>query len=221
MSETIKTYTVAELEKKLTDREKKYCYHKIIEGNGAKAARLAGYKESNARGSSAENLAKPHIQQYIAHLKEDMEDVLGITKFKVAERVMKMAFSDIGNLHDTWIDRKEFDKIDVDARITIQEIDTRITKKFVKDQDGNGETVEVEQIKIKLADTKGYMDMLNKMMGYYEADKVDMTTKGESITSLRALTTEELTARAVATKTVERNEEQVITPKEDSDEETD
>ncbi len=161
MSEEIKTYTVAELEKKLTDREKKYCYHKIIEGNGAKAARLAGYKESNARGSSAENLAKPHIQQYIAHLKEDMEDVLGITKFKVAERVMKIAFSDTANLHDS----------------------------------------------------KGYMDMLNKMMGYYEADKVDMTTKGESVTSLRSLGLDDLIARAKITKTVERNEEQSAIPK--------
>ncbi len=57
-------------------------------------------------------------------------------------------------------------------------------------------------------------------LGQRDRKDVDVTTKGESVAPLCTLTTEELTARAVAAKTVERNEEQSIIPK-DSKEETD
>ncbi len=98
-----------------------------------------------------------------------------------------------------------------------------IFSEYLREKKANGNSL------LKVAQFKKAMSGDNTMLiwqgkqrlGQRDRKDVDVTTKGESVAPLCALTTEELTARAVATKTVERNEEQVITPKEDSDEETD
>ncbi len=64
------------MEKKLTERQQRFVKEYTDCGNGAEAARRAGYSEDNARNQAVENLAKPNIQAAIAELMDEA----GITK---------------------------------------------------------------------------------------------------------------------------------------------
>lgn len=51
---------------KLTPRQQLFVAEYLIDGNGARAARSAGYSEKTARQIATENLSKPYIQSAIA-----------------------------------------------------------------------------------------------------------------------------------------------------------
>lgn len=53
-------------ERQLTLKQEKFVSRYIELGNGAQAAREAGYKALNAKQQATENLAKPYLQQAIA-----------------------------------------------------------------------------------------------------------------------------------------------------------
>lgn len=55
---------------RLTRKQVLFCHYWVQTGEGAEAARRAGYKEDNARATASENLTKPNIQSYIAKIKD-------------------------------------------------------------------------------------------------------------------------------------------------------
>jgi len=61
-----------EVEPKLTLKQEKFIDAYIETGNGAAAARLAGYSEHTAREIACENLAKPNIKSAIAKRRSEL-----------------------------------------------------------------------------------------------------------------------------------------------------
>ena len=57
---------IEQQERQLTLKQEKFVSRYIESGNGAQAAREAGYKHDNAKQQATENLAKPYLQQAIA-----------------------------------------------------------------------------------------------------------------------------------------------------------
>ena len=57
---------------KLTEKQKRFADYYIETGNGAEAARLAGYKGKNLNRIAAENLSKLDIKNYIDEKLEEM-----------------------------------------------------------------------------------------------------------------------------------------------------
>lgn len=57
---------------KLTEKQKRFADYYIETGNGAEAARLAGYKGKNLNNIASENLAKLGIKNYINEKLEEM-----------------------------------------------------------------------------------------------------------------------------------------------------
>lgn len=57
---------------KLTEKQKRFADYYIETGNGAEAARLAGYKGKNLNNIASENLAKLGIKNYIDEKLEKM-----------------------------------------------------------------------------------------------------------------------------------------------------
>lgn len=51
--------------KKLTEKQKRFCEEYLIDLNATQAAIRAGYKVKNARQQATENLSKPYIKNYI------------------------------------------------------------------------------------------------------------------------------------------------------------
>lgn len=90
-TEETKIYTLDELKKKLTDKERIFCHEYIIKWNGAESARKAGYSEDCAKETAYENLTKPHIKQYIDFIKDDIEKEAGITKLSQVKAILSIA----------------------------------------------------------------------------------------------------------------------------------
>lgn len=167
-----KKYTLSELKKKLTDKERIFCHQYIIDWNGSRAAREAGYSDKTRAEIASENLRKPHIKQYIEFIKDDIEKESGVSKLRQINELAKIAYSSIAHLHDTWIELKAFESLTNEQKEAIESIETKTEQK----QSYNFETdkkemIDVKMVKIKLHPKIAAIQEINKMMDYHSAEK--------------------------------------------------
>lgn len=90
-----KKYTLEELEKKLTDKERIWCHEYIIDWNKSRAARVAGYSEESAKDIGYQNSTKLYIQQYLDFIKDDIAKEAGISKLSLINELKLIAFSNL------------------------------------------------------------------------------------------------------------------------------
>jgi phage terminase small subunit len=166
--------------KKLTEKEKIFCREFIFDWNATRAAKAAGYSAKTAAVIGHQNLRKLYIQKEIEEIQKELEKISGISRLRVLKEYEKLAFSSIAHIHDSWIEKKAFDKLTDDQKTCISEIQTRVVKKKV----GDSEIVDVEEVKVKLHDKSKALDSITKMLGYNEAEKHDHTSGGEQITGM-------------------------------------
>lgn len=180
-----KKYTIEELKEKLTEKERLFCHQYIIDWNGARSARDAGYSEKTANEIAHQNLTKLHIQQYIEFIKNDFEKEAGISKLKQLNELSKIAYSSIAHLHNTWIELKEFELLTNEQKSAIESTETKHeTKQIFNIESNSREDVNVNYIKVKLYSKLNAIDQINKMMGYNEPEKIDHTSKGKELQGL-------------------------------------
>lgn len=165
---------MAEKQKDLTGKQKRFCEEYIYDWNGTRAAKVAGYSPETAGAIASENLTKPEIQAYLKQLLDNLEQTAGISKLMVLTEHKKILHTSIAHLHETWITRKEFDQLTDDQKSSIAEIGTRI-KKFTEYQGDTPVPVEVEEIKIKLYDRQKSLDAIAKLMGYEAVKKMQVS----------------------------------------------
>ena len=152
----------------LTDKQEAFCREYCLDWNGTQAAIRAGYSEKTAAVIANENLIKPYIIERINLIKNDLELLCGISRKKVMDEHIKLAFSSIAHLHLTWITRKEFEELTEDQKACIAEISTQT--RTVKE----GESfIDIEFVKIKLYDKQKALDSISKMLGYDAAIKLE------------------------------------------------
>ena len=176
----------------LTAKQAKFCYEYCIDFNATQAAIRAGYSESTARSIASNLLTKVNIQDKIKQLQDNLAETAGISKLKIINEHIKMAFSSIAHLHNTWIERKEFESLTEEQKACIAEIDTKTQRRIEwewDDEAGAKKPVpyEVEYIKIKLYDKQKALDSISKMLGYDVAGKLDITSGGASITGIKLM----------------------------------
>lgn len=175
-----KIYSLEELQKKLNNKQKIFCHEYIVDWNASRAARVAGYSEKTHCVIASENLRKPYILQYIDFIKDDIAKEAGISKLMIVNELKKFAFTGFQDINETWMERKDFEDLPNEVRSCIQEIDSKIQKKNIGDDD-EVIIVDVEHIKIKLVDKRMALQDLTKMMGWNAPDKTDITTNGDSV----------------------------------------
>jgi phage terminase small subunit len=157
----------------LTEKQRIFCKEYILDWNGARAARVAGYSENTAAVIASENLTKPYIQAYIKDLQADIEKVAGISRLRVINEHIKLAFSSIAHLHNTWIELSEFENLTADQKACISEISTQ-TRIELKGPVDDRTEVQVDYVKIKLYDKQKALDSISKMLGYDAATKMEV-----------------------------------------------
>ena len=151
-------YTLEELEKKLTAKERAFCHEYIIDWNGARAARDAGYSEKTATEISSQNLIKLHIKQYIDFIKDDIATEAGLSKLSLIKELKLLAFSNLTQI---------LAKIETNGISSLTEEEQRVISEYEETRNG---------IKIKTHDKRGAIQDILKAMGWNEADKLDMTS---------------------------------------------
>lgn len=162
--------------KGLTEKQKIFCREYIYDWNGARAARMAGYSEDTAKEIASENLTKPNIQAYLKEIQADLEKVAGISRLRIIEEHKNIIQTSIAHLHNTWIERKEFDKLTPEQKSSIAELSyqTRVEMKYDALQEEEI-PIKVDYIKIKLYDRQKSMDAICRMLGYDSAEKIELS----------------------------------------------
>lgn len=158
--------------KDLTEKQRAFCRHYILNWNGTQAAIKAGYSENTAGAIASENLQKPEIQDYIKDIQLDLEKVAGISRLRIIQEAEKIAFSSIASLHNTWIALKDFEGLSEEQKASIASIETqkRVEIKYIGDTEVPWE---VDYVKIKLHDKIRGMELINKILGYNAPEKME------------------------------------------------
>ena len=158
--------------KKLSAKEQRFCYEYVLHLNATKAAIGAGYAENSARQTGYRLLTNDYIQNRISHLKNNLAETSGISALRIVKEHEKIAFSSIAHLHNTWIERVDFDKLSENQKACIKSISTKIIKKNVGTKE-EPDIVDIEYVKIELYDKQKSLDGLSKMLGYEIQQGVD------------------------------------------------
>src|ERR1035437_3704136 len=140
-------FTLDELKEELNEKQKKFCHSYIIDWNTTRSYKKAyGEMEDNSAAVSGYNLLRnTKVKQYINFIKNNLEEESGITKLRNLNELAKIAFSSIAHLHNTWIERKDFELLTDDQKSAIETIDTKIVTTNYDES-----TKEVEYVKISL-----------------------------------------------------------------------
>lgn len=164
------------IDKKLTAKEEKFCYEYVLYLNATKAAVNAGYSERTARQSASRLLSNVNIQNRISEMQADLAKTSEISALRVIKEHEKIAFSSIAHLHNTWIERVDFEKLSEEQKTCIKNITSRIQTKDIGTTE-KPEIINIEFIKIELYDKQKSLDSINKMLGYEAAVKTEVTGK--------------------------------------------
>ena len=138
----------------LTIKQEKFCNYYIETGNASEAYR---------RAYDCKNMSEKAIWENASKL---------LNNTKVAPRVKELQdeLKDISDMHNTWIERKDFEKLTPKQKSAIKSISTKVIKKNVGTKD-NPEYTDVEFVKIEMHDKLKAIEDLNKMLGYNEPEK--------------------------------------------------
>ena len=160
----------------LNDKQERFCYEYCIDLNATQAAIRAGYSENTARSIASALLTKINIKTKIKYLQDNLAETAGLSRLKVLNEHMKLAFSSIADLHNTWIKRKDFESLTDDQKACIAEIDTKVKTEWEYDPDTKErEPISVEYVRIKLFDKQKALDAITKMLGFDAPTKIETT----------------------------------------------
>lgn len=146
---------------KLTPKQKLFCKYYLISLNATDAAIKAGYSKKTAKEIGAENLTKPHIQEYLESRMNKRAEKLEITADKVISEIAKLAFAnttDILEITDSGVVIKDLSKLDTTCIASAEEV-------FDKEGIKLG-------VKLKLHDKTKNLELLGRHLGLFK-DKVE------------------------------------------------
>lgn len=156
--------------KKISPKLKAAAHEYIKDWNIYRAMVTAGYSHNYAKAQGYRMLENVGFVEYVEKIKNDIATEAGISKLSLISELKKIAFSDITNIQQDWITRKDFDELPNDVKACIQEISSSIKKT----QGKKGKEIETEYVKIKFHDkTKAIQDIM-KAMGWNEPSKLEI-----------------------------------------------
>lgn len=170
--------------KGLTIKQENFCNYYIESGNASDAYRRAysceKMKDETVNRKAIELLNNGMITARIKVLQEEQKEKSDITKERVLQELSGIAFSSIADMHNTWIERKEFEKLSRKEKSAIKSISTKIFKKNIGTSD-EPEIVDVEYVKIELYDKIKAIERICKMLGFDSPTEMNINRTEEEM----------------------------------------
>jgi phage terminase small subunit len=154
----------------LSNKELRFCEEYVVDWNGARAARVAGYSEKTAKEQASRMLTKVNVKDHIQEIKDNLSLLSGVTALRNIKELAKVAYTNVSDFKEDWFKFKRFEDLTEDQKAAIAEIthsELNIGEDMVK-------VVE----KLKVHDKLKAIAMLNKMFGYdiVEPEKEESNT---------------------------------------------
>lgn len=160
------------MKKGLTIKQEKFCNKYLECGNASEAYRYAynclKMSDNSVWCNASQLLSDTKVIQRVKELQSSFQKRTEITKERVLNELVKIGFSSIAYMHNSWIDRVEFDQLTDDQKACIKSIQTKVEKRSYDDEVRN-----VEMVKIELYDKLAALNSINKMLGFDAPAKVD------------------------------------------------
>lgn len=176
----------------LTAKQKRFCEEYIVDLNGTQAAIRAGYSPHTANEQAVRLLAKVSSQEYIQELKQARSARTEITADRVLQELASVAFAKIDDfIRVEQVTRTEDLGEDekgnpITATTTYKAVEIFETDKV--DQAKMPAIASIKQgrdgIELKTHDKIKSLELLGRHLGMWN-DKIDLTSKGESINDKR------------------------------------
>ena len=170
--------------KGLTIKQENFCNYYIESGNASDAYRRAysceKMKDETVNRKAIELLNNGMITARVKVLQEEQKEKSDITKERVLQELSGIAFSSIADMHNTWIERKEFEKLSRKEKSAIKSISTKIFKKNIGTSD-EPEIVDVEYVKIELYDKIKAIERICKMLGFDSPTEMNINRTEEEM----------------------------------------
>jgi len=157
---------------KLSIMEEKFCLEYCKTGKKRESAIKAGYSPHSAQTSASILLSKPIIEKRIDKIKSNIMESAGITALAVAMELKNIAFSNVSNYFDTWMKVKDFELLTEEQKAGLADI--KVTQKTF-----NG--IKEDIVQFKLHDKLKALEMLSKMFGLNEPEKLLQSVEVKSI----------------------------------------
>jgi len=171
-----KQYTLLELEESLNEQQKRFCESRLF--NNKVNAYMIAYPKCDYKSASASAtrlLDDARIKQYTNLLKENIEDITGVSKIRNIAELAKIAYSSIGKYHNNWVDLKTYEDMTEEELAAIESIESETREDPLLGP--------VTKIKIKLHPKIAAIREINTMMPDYIAkEKKEVDHKGLQIT---------------------------------------
>ncbi len=153
---------------KLTKKQKAFVEEYVIDFNGGRAYQAAFpacKNRTTARSHASRLLTKEHVKSYIIEVQGDLSKLTGVTAARNIIELKKIAYGTAADMRIDWDNLKDWDTLTAAQKAVISEITTTTTNTVFEDK---------TTVKIKLYDKKAAIELLNKMLGFNKADKVDV-----------------------------------------------
>ena len=137
-------------------------------------------KDETVNRKAIELLNNGMITARVKVLQEEQKEKSDITKERVLQELSGIAFSSIADMHNTWIERKEFEKLSRKEKSAIKSISTKIFKKNIGTSD-EPEIVDVEYVKIELYDKIKAIERICKMLGFDSPTEMNINRTEEEM----------------------------------------
>ena len=170
-------------EPRFTAKQQRFIEEYLIDYNGTKAARRAGFAPDYAQQQASQMLKMPHIKAEVEKRTKEFAENSFITKERVVSELAKIAFANmydymsITNNGDPVVDLSDLDRIEASA---IQE--------FTVDDyvEGRGEEGrDVKRVKIKLYDKRAALNDLGKHLGIFNEQQNNANDNNITINVVR------------------------------------
>lgn len=148
------------MEKRLTDKQKRFVEEYCVDFNATQAAIRAGYSKKTAKETGYENLTKPHIKNEIDKRIEKRKKKLEVTEKEIIAELAKIGFSDMSKYYEQGFELKDITTLPIEFTSAIKEV-------------VNIKTDKTTRIGIKLYAKVHALELLGKHLGMWQADQSD------------------------------------------------
>lgn len=163
-------------------QREKFCHEYLIDFNATQAAIRAGYAVKAAKSQGQRLLTFDDVKGRLAELAKDACKNADITKDKVLNEIVKLAFANIKNIFNERGQLKAISELPDDIAAMISSIEV------VTQNVPNGESIDVQYVsKIKLWDKKGSLELLGKYLKLFTENHVLSNPDGSPISQTPAI----------------------------------